>query len=344
MMRAAILYGKEDVRVEEVALPEVERGEVRIRIGAALTCGTDVKVFRRGYHAAMLKPPIRFGHELAGVVDAVGEGVTDWKVGDRVIPANSAPCGNCFFCTKNRPELCEDLLFLNGAYAEYITVPERIVQKNMLPIPDGLSDSQAAMTEPLACVVYGMQDMPVEAGETVVVLGLGPIGLMFVRLCHLAGANVIAFGRRRSRLELAAELGASQVYDAETIVDPVSMLRAVMNGGRGADVVIECVGKPEAWETAVALARKGGRVSLFGGCPSNTFVSIDTHRIHYDELTLRGTFHHTPETIRTALSLLTDRRVPGDKFIQREAGLEEVPSILADLAVGRGAVKTAILP
>ena len=343
-MLAAVLYGKEDVRVERVPVPRVGPGEVRVRIGAALTCGTDVKVYRRGYHAHMLRPPVRFGHELAGVIEDVGEGVTEWHRGQRVVAANSAPCGDCFYCRRDRPELCEDLLFMNGAYAEAITVPARIVRKNLLEIPPGLPFEEAAMTEPLACVVYGMEDAPVAAGETVIVLGLGPIGLMFVRLCCLAGARVLAAGRRKERLDLASALGAAEVFDEQAVPDLGATLRSHTEGRRGADMVVECVGRPEAWEIAISLARKAGRVSLFGGCPAGTSVMVDTHRIHYDEIALKGTFHHTPSTVRRALQFIASGEVPARDFIQRRAPLSEVPGILAELAAGSGPVKTAILP
>jgi len=343
LMRAAVLYGREDVRIETMPVPEVGPGEVRIRIEAALTCGTDVKVFRRGYHAQMLQPPARFGHELAGVIDAVGSDVTVWRVGQRVVAANSAPCRECFYCRKNRPELCEDLLFMNGAYAEYITVPARIVEQNLLEVPESLPIEQAAMAEPLACVVYGMEDSPVQAGETVIVLGLGPIGLMFVRLCKLAGARVLAAGRHGERLSLAARLGADIVFNENSTSNLADALRAETEGGRGADMVIECVGRPEVWELAISLARKAGRVSLFGGCPANTSIKVDTQRVHYDEITLKGTFHHTPATVRRALELIASGDVPAGDFIQRRADLQELPEVLAELASGCGGVKTAIL-
>ena len=347
MMQAAILHGKENVRIETVPISDVGRGEARVRIGAALTCGTDVKVFRRGYHAHMLTPPIRFGHEFAGVIETVGEGVENWRVGERVVAANSAPCEVCFYCRRGRFELCEDLLFLNGAYAERITVPARIVAKNLLPLPDHVAFEEAALTEPLACVVRGMEETPIEKGETVIVLGLGPIGLLFVRLCHLAGARVIAAGRRQERLALAERLGAAEVFDTEAIAeaDLIPTLTARTEGGRGADKVIEAVGAPQTWETAIALARKAGTVSLFGGCPKDTFVRVDTHRIHYDEITLRGTFHHTPAAVRAAFDLIASGQVPAREFIQSQAPLSDLPHILADLACGRhSAVKTAILP
>ena len=225
-----------------------------------------------------------------------------------MVAANSAPCGDCFYCRRAAPELCEDLLFLNGAYAEAITVPARIVAKNLYAIPDSLSFAEAALTEPLACVVRGMAAVPVRAGETVVVLGLGPIGLLFVRLCVLAGARVLAAGRRAERLALAAELGAAEVFDIAATPDILPALRSRTEGERGPDKVIEAVGRPEAWEQAIALVRKAGTVSLFGGCPAETFVRLDTHRVHYDELTLVGAFHHTPDTFRQALELIARRR------------------------------------
>src|SRR6266498_1950650 len=194
-MKAAVLYGKEDVRIEEVAPATLKSGEVRIRIEAALTCGTDLKVFKRGYHAKMIVPPAVFGHELAGVIAEVsgaecqvsGE---EWRVGDRVVVANSAPCGECFHCKVGQENLCEDLLFLNGAYAESIVVPARIVQKNLLRLKPETAFRDAALVEPLACVVQGIEDTRLARGQHVLVLGAGPIGLMFVALVKIAGCHV----------------------------------------------------------------------------------------------------------------------------------------------------------
>jgi L-iditol 2-dehydrogenase len=181
-MKAAVLYGREQVRVEEVAVPAIEKGDVLVRVRAALTCGTDVKVFRRGYHARMIVPPALFGHELAGDIVKVGSHVENFRVGQRVVAANSAPCLNCFYCRKGLENHCEDLLFNNGAYAEYIRIPARIVQRNMYEIPSHLSYQDAALIEPLACVLKGLEETNVRPGDNVVVIGQGPIGLMFVRL------------------------------------------------------------------------------------------------------------------------------------------------------------------
>lgn len=342
-MRAVVLYGQEDARMERVPIPQPAPGEVRVRIRAALTCGTDLKVFRRGYHARMIVPPAIFGHELAGVVDAVGEGVTEWQPGDRVVAANSAPCGRCFFCERQKEELCEDLLFFNGAYAEYACVPQRIVEKNLLRVPDGLPFEAAALTEPLACAVHGVEETGVRPGETIVVLGAGPLGLLLVRCAARAGARVLVLGRREDRLQAAEQMGAAARLDVAGCPDPAAWVRE-RTGGYGADRVIEAVGQPAAWETALTLVRKGGVVNLFGGCPSGTSISVDTFRMHYDALTLIGTFHHTPETIRQALKLLSQDPVPAEVTIRQRATLDELPALLPELARGGGPLKVAIHP
>ena len=345
VMTAAVLYGREDVRIEQVPIPTVGPGEVRVRIDTALTCGTDVKVYRRGYHARMIQPPAVFGHEFAGTIDAVGQGVKGWHVGMRVSAANSAPCGDCSYCRRSQWELCEDLLFLNGAYAEFITIPCRIVENNLYAVPDNLPLRHAALAEPLACVLHGMESLTIAPGETVAVLGLGPIGLMFVRMCVLAGARVLAAGRRAERLSLAGALGAEHMVDVDAETDVLDAVRALTEGSRGPEIVIEAVGAVEAWEQAISLVRNSGVVCLFGGCPEGTHASVDTHRIHYDQVTLKGAFHHTPRTFRAALELLESGDMMAEKFILRTGNLQELPGVLAAFAAGQSrAVKIAIVP
>ena len=340
---AAVLHGREDVRIDQIPIVALKPGEVRVQIGAALTCGTDVKIFRRGYHARMLQPPIRFGHEFAGTISEIGESVTPWKIGQKVVAANSAPCGECYYCRRELPEICDDLEFLNGAYAESLVIPARFVSRSLYELPAPLSFAEAALTEPLACVVHGMEAVPVAKGETVIVLGTGPIGLLFVRLCHLAGANVIAAGRRPERLNLALELGANEVFDERETPSLIATLKARTEAGRGADKVIEAVGTPESWQTAIALGRKAATISLFGGCPRDTTITLDTHRLHYDEMTLTGAFHHTPQTFRAALDLIRSDLVPARAFISETVPLSELPTVLAALAAGTSrAVKVAI--
>ena len=343
-MEAAVLYGKENVVVEAVPLPPVGPGEVRVRIRAALTCGTDLKVYRRGYHARMIVPPALFGHEFAGEIEAIGEGVTGWHIGQRVVAANSAACEKCFYCRKGLPELCEDLLFVNGAYAEYITLPKRLVKANLLTLPEKLSYEEAALVEPLACVVRGMLETDVQPGDTVAVLGAGQIGLMFTRLCTAAGARVICVGRRPQRLRLAQKMGADAIIPIGQVEDVVQSVRDQTEEGRGPDRVIEAVGLPEVWEQAIAMARKGAVINLFGGCPANTTARVDTSRIHYDEVTIKGTFHHTPQTVRAALDLIADGTVPAGEFIEQRASLADLPAVFRSLLNGNCAVKVAIDP
>ncbi|HSD66125.1 MAG TPA: alcohol dehydrogenase catalytic domain-containing protein, partial [Vicinamibacteria bacterium] len=256
-MKAAVLHGREDVRVERVEVPRLEPGDVLLRTRVALTCGTDVKVFRRGYHARMITPPAVFGHEVAGVVEEVGPAVEGVLPGTPVVVANSAPCGECHYCASGRPSLCDDLLFWNGAYAEFARIPSRVVRHNLLPLQGAVGFRQAAMVEPLACVVRGIEESGVAAGQTVAVIGVGPIGLMLVALARRRGARVVAVGRNRGRLQKARELGAEEALAVRTGEDLAERLRVRGNHGHGPDVVIEAVGLPETAEAAVQSVRKG---------------------------------------------------------------------------------------
>ena len=333
-MKAAVLYGKEDVRVEEVAERALQPGEVRIQIEASLTCGTDLKVFKRGYHAKMIVPPAVFGHELAGTICETRHG--DWAIGERVVVANSAPCGDCFYCRIGQENLCDDLLFLNGAYAESIVVPGRLVAKNLLRLRPGTEFRDAALVEPLACVVQGIQDTRLRAGQRVLVIGSGPIGLMFVALATQLGCAVTVSGRGSKRLDAARRLGADHVVEAG------SSDGAPFPADSRFDAVIEAVGKPETWEAAVRLVRKGGTVNFFGGCPSGTTVSFDTARIHYSNLALLASFHHTPATIRRALEFVESGLIRAVDFVDGECLLSDLPGLFRSMAAGNRAVKTLI--
>jgi L-iditol 2-dehydrogenase len=337
-MKAAVLYGKEDVRIEDVPTSSLKPGEVRVQIEAALTCGTDLKVFKRGYHAKMIVPPAVFGHELAGVISET-ESPT-WHLGDRVVVANSAPCGACFFCRHEQENLCDDLLFLNGAYAESIVVPARIVEKNLLRLKSETAFRDAALTEPLACVVQGVEDTKLTAGDRVLIIGAGPIGLMFVALAKHLGCEVTVAGRREARLNAARKLGAAHVIDIGDGHDLIKKIRA--GSPSSFDSVIEAVGKPEVWEAAVQLVRKGGRVNFFGGCPSGTSISLDTGLLHYSNLTLLASFHHRPRTIRGALHFIETGVIHSRDFVDGESTLSQLPALLKSMTAGNQAVKTLI--
>ncbi|WP_089408110.1 alcohol dehydrogenase catalytic domain-containing protein [Granulicella rosea] len=347
-MAAVVLYGKEDLRVEQLPVPVAGPGELVVKVGAALTCGTDLKVYRRGYHAMMLTPPIPFGHELAGVVTEVGSGVTEFAVGDRVVPLNSAPCDACYFCAKGQPNLCTDLLFNNGAYAEYLKIPARIVAKNTLRVPEGVPFEHAALTEPLACVVRGLEESGAQAGDSMVVIGAGPIGLMFMHAAELAGVDVIAVVKREDQVATAKLFGARQVVRVDEVDDIVAATRALTPDARGADIVIEAVATPATWEWAVGMVRKGGLVNFFGGPPSGTVVALDTNRLHYGDITLKASFHHTPSTSRTAFALITSGRFKAAEFLTGTATLDEVPAVFAKMMTrstdAMRDIKTAIFP
>lgn len=337
-MKAAVLLGKEDVRVREIAPKALQPGEVRVQIEASLTCGTDLKVFKRGYHQKMIVPPAVFGHEFSGAIVETAPDITRWGVGDRVVAANSAPCGQCFHCRNSQENLCDDLLFLNGAYAESIVIPARLVQKNLLRLRPETQFRDAALVEPLACVVQGIEDVKLRSGLRVLVLGAGPIGLMFATLAKHLGCYVAVSGRGEKRLETARALGADEVIDAGRDAN----LSEVAPADTTFDVVIEAVGKPETWEAAVRLVRKGGTVNFFGGCPSGSTVTFDTALIHYSNLSLLASFHHTPRTIRRALELIEAGVVRASHFVDGECPLSELPALFESMTRGNRAVKTLI--
>jgi L-iditol 2-dehydrogenase len=302
-VRALRFYGPGDVRLEEVPDPEPGPGDTVVQVEVALTDGTDAKTFRRGHPLLLAEAPSPFGHEFAGI---------DVETGRRVVAANSAPCGECPACARGEETLCEDRPFLNGAYAEYVLVPARIAERNMLPIPDSLPAHVAAMVEPLACCLHGIERAEVEADQTVAVLGLGPIGLMLCASAKDAGATVVAVGGRRERRDLASAFGAE------------------VGDGRGADVVIEAAGTEDAWRDAVGLVRKGGVVLFFGGRERGSELAVDTFRLHYEELTLRGAFHHAPRHVRAALAFLASGAYPWERLVTHRVGLADVPALFED--------------
>lgn len=343
-MTAAVLYGKENLQIETVDVPKIGPGDVLVRVRAALTCGTDVKVFKRGYHARMITPPALFGHELAGDIVAMGQGVSGFRIGQRVMAANSAPCGACYFCRRHQENLCSDLVFNNGAYAEYIRIPARIVQRNLHVLEDHVGYQDAALAEPLACVLRGLEESNLQPGDTVAVIGLGPIGMMFVRLAKAVyGARVIAIGRRQPQLDRAAKMGADELIVNVEGVDVVGAVKK-MTEGRGADVVIEAVGLPELWQLATHLLRRGGVVNFFGGCATGTDVNLDTNLLHYSELTLKASFHHTPALIRKALETVSKGYVTAKDFVNGVEPLTNLLEVMQHLMSHNGHLKTAIIP
>jgi len=340
-MKAVLYRGPGKLEIAEIAVPSIGPGEILVKVKVALTCGTDVKTFKRGHH--LLTPPSVFGHEFAGDIAAVGKDVDRFSEGMRVVAANSAPCNTCFFCKRGKHNLCENIFFNWGAFAEYIRVPARIVRQNVHLIPSGLSYREAALVEPLSCVILGSEAADIQLGDTVVIAGgTGPIGLMHLQLAlHRGARQTIVIGLKDERWTVAGALGAGHLIDAET-EDPVTRIEELTDG-RGADVVIEAAGLPQVWELSLKLVRKGGRIVFFGGPPQGTAVSLDTARLHYGDLTIKGVFHHTPRTVEKALSLLASGVVKAMPLISAELPLEKLEEGLQMMIEGR-AVKVAILP
>lgn len=338
-MLAALLYGQEDLRLEQVPDPTPQAGEVVIQVEAATTCGTDLKVWRRGGHAKMLTLPTLFGHEGAGRIVAVGAGVTTWRVGERVVANNSAPCMKCFFCQRQEYSLCPHLTWNNGTFAEYIRIPAPIVGHNLLQVPDHLPLVLAAMTEPLACVLHGISRSGVKPHDRVVVLGDGAIGLMFVAVLA-EYTEVILWGGNDQRLEIGKKLGAAKTFNYHQVTDIANTVKELTDGW-GADVVIEATGVPSVWETAIACGRPGATINLFGGCPKDTTITVNTEKLHYSELTLKGVFHNTPEYVKAALSLIASGTIPFDLLISEHRPLQDLEQVFMDMKA-RKVIKVAM--
>lgn len=343
-MKAVLFFEPGVIKYTDVEVPKIKPSEVLVKVDTALTCGTDVKTFRRGHPVLIKTVPSGFGHEFSGTIVQVGSEVDSFQLGQRVAAANSAPCKTCFYCRISRPNLCENLNLLNGAYAEYIVVPKRIVEQNMFIVPDSVSFEEAAFTEPLAVVLHGLERSDVDVGKTVGVVGIGPIGLMFVRLAKLRGARVIAMGRNPLKLKMAKEFGgADKVVDLTSHKDPVQFVRDLTPEQKGLDVVIEAVGMPEIWEKAISLTRRGGTINLFGGCESGTTVQIDTRRLHYDELKIISVFHHTPYYVSKAFRLIVNRLIDVRSLITETMPLKDLQTALELHEHGK-AIKVAIKP
>ncbi|RMG52886.1 MAG: hypothetical protein D6723_07970 [Acidobacteria bacterium] len=341
-MLASLLVRPGCLELREVETPRPGPGEVVVKIRAALTCGTDLKAFLRGHPKMSL--PTLFGHEFSGEIARVGQGVTAFREGDEVMSVHSAPCGHCYFCARGQDNLCQMTMSAKvmGAYAEYIRVPAHIVEQNMFPKPAHLSFQEAALLEPLACVLHGCEQFTLRPDDAVLIIGAGAIGLLHLLVLRTLGVeNIIVSGRRAYRLRMARELGATRVIDAAS-EDPVALVMEATRG-RGADVVIECTGRPEVWESAIQMVRRGGQVVLFGGCPSGTKITVDTGRLHYDQITLTSPFHYTRAAVRRSYEVLADGLTTARRLITAEYPLERLPEVFSLLRQGE-CLKYAVIP
>jgi len=342
-MKGAVLYGSKDVRLQEVKKPSVNSGEVLVKIKVALTCGTDAKVYKRGGHPKMIRVPSLFGHEWAGIVEKAGKNVKGFKKGDRVTSGNSAPCFKCYYCKIGEFSLCESLTFMNGAYAEYIKVPEPIVKTNLIKMSSDVSYEEAAFLEPLSCVVHGAEKIAVKKQEQVVIIGAGSIGLLFLQVSKNIGAKVTMVEKDKQRLKIAEKLGCDNFILRKNKSDAINEVKKLSNKGRGMDVAIEATGIPKAWEDSVEMVRGGGRVLFFGGCKPGEAVTLDTKLIHYSELTLKGAFHHAPSHVRKAYELISKKKLNLLPLITDRLPLDKISQAL-DKILNTEAIKIAIIP
>lgn len=346
--RMAMCYGNLDLRIEEHPIDEPRPGEVQLAVKAALTCGTDVKIYKRGY--PFLKPPFPVGHEYAGEVIAVGEGVDPGLIGKGVVTSNGAGCQYCFYCQRDQDNLCEGIeadfdeyVQMGGGFAEYINVHAPIVRQNLKVIPEGVPYEQAAMVEPVSVALHGVNQAGIRIGDTVAIIGAGPMGLLQTQLAKLRGARVISIEKSRERLAQAGRLGADVLINPDEVDDLVKTVRAAANDGRGPDEVIESVGLPQTWELAIDLARKGGTVVEYGGCASGTKITVDTKRLHYDELTIKGSYSASAYETEVAFNLLARGVIKASDYISGTYPLEQTKEAL-DAHMNQRGIKFLIKP
>lgn len=326
-MKAVIYHGPRDIRLEDVPMPAPGPGEVVVKLGAALTCGTDFKAYRQGHRVLLGDYPSRFGHELAGTVTALGKGVKTAKEGDRVVVANSAPMDDCFWCRNGQNHLCRSLKLHNGAYAEYDLVPAHIVSQNLHPLKPSVAFEIGALAEPFSCAIHAAEVHGVREGETALVIGAGPMCLFLVHALRARGAIVGVVGRSKPPLAAAAAAGADATF---SVLDgSVEGKVLAWADGRGPDHVFEAVGTPDTYLQAVALVRDGGKVCLFGGCAHGATVPLDVHRLHYKQITLHGVFHHTPKHFKEAVRLLSEGKVKTELIISGAVRLDGIPAFFA---------------
>lgn len=343
-MRVASLVAPGRVEIVEAPEPRPGPGEVVLAVEAALTCGTDLKAWRRGHPKMPMPTP--FGHEYAGVVAAVGRDVTAFREGDAVMGVHTAPCAepDCRFCARGQANLCPQVMrgMLLGAYADRLRVPAHVVARHLFPKPGALPFEEAAALEPLACVAHSIGQLGLTPDDTVLILGAGGFGLLHVAALRAMGiGRVIVSGRRPARLALARAYGARLVLDAER--DDVGAAIADVTGGHGPDVVIECTGQPAGWAEAIARVRPGGTLGLFGGLPAGVPFPLDATRLHYDELRLVSPFHFTPADVLAARGWLTSGAIPVRPLLSGEVPLDRLADAFEAMAAGEG-IKYVVRP
>lgn len=338
-MKQATLIEPGRIKIQDVPVPEPSNGEVVIGINTALTCGTDLKAYIRGHNLIPMPGP--FGHEYSGTVAKAGKGVTGIKEGDRVMGVHSAPCLKCGYCKRGFHNLCESIMDKKalGSFSEYLLLPSHVVKQNLFHKPDVISFEMAALLEPLSCVVHPYSGFNLDKTVTALVIGAGPIGLMHMAFLKKEGIKVIVCDVSGDRLAIAGKMGAEWT----SVPDELRAMIDNITDCTGVDLVVECTGQKTVWEGCIAYLRRGGTAILFGGCAAGTSVCYDSHRLHYDELTVLGSFHYTPGDVQTAFSALTERLIDLSMLISGEFPLKDIEKAFSLLAEGKG-IKYALKP
>jgi L-iditol 2-dehydrogenase len=350
-MKAVVYYGKNDVRVEEVPVPACGAGELRVRIEACAVCGSDLKTFQNGN--PRMKPPITMGHEFSGRLDTVGAGVRGFAAGERVVMATSVSCGQCFYCRKGWSNLCANLKPMGfafpGGMAEYLIVPELAVRNGhvvKVPDPPGgarLASEHAALAEPVSCAVNCAELCGITEGDTVVVVGAGPLGLMNLFVAREFGARKLILAQRAGK-----RLEQARAFDCGRLVNSSEEdLRAVVleqTGGLGADCVIVAAPSADAQAQAVGLLRKRGTLCLFASLPVGThLLSLDSRAVHYGELRVVGASDSTARHVEKALALLAKPGFPKEKLVSHRLGLEDIARAF-EMMTARDCLRVVLRP
>jgi len=340
-MLGAVLLKEGVLEVQDIPVPKPGPGELLVKVIAATTCGTDVKIYRRGH--PKFPPPLVLGHEFGGDIVEVGSGVSKFNTGMRVTANVFGECGECFYCQKDQGNLCENLEYNMGAYADYHLIPASIVRENTFIIPDHVGYAEAAIVEPLVCVENAFQLTGFRPGSKVAIIGAGgPISLLFIQLLARAGADsIFAIGHSDLRLEVAGKAGATVLINAKKMAARETILD--LTEGRGADLVIECAGSRAAWESAVEWVRPGGKVLWFGGLPGGTVVQLDAKKVHYGGITLLNSHGGTAKDARKAFDLIISGEINTRLLISEEMPITRIEEALNKMIAGK-AIKIAIHP
>lgn len=324
-MKAAVVYGKDDIRIEEYPTPKAEHGEIVVKIMASGICATDVKTLL-GQGLPKNLPTI-LGHEVVGEVFELGEGVTGFEVGDRVAVYPIAVCGDCYYCKNGRHNLCMKEFGLghgiDGGFAEYVKLPSQIVNiGGVIKIPDELPYEKAVLAEPLSCGLAALRANRVKKGDKVVIVGAGPMGLIHLKVSKWAGATVIVADLLEKRLDMAREMGADYCINVSEsdIADEVRKI----TDGFGAEVVITSLGIPKVIEESLKLVRNGGVLNIFGGPPAGQTISVDPRWIHYSEINLTGSFAATPEDFKKAVYIIACDEIQVEDLISDRFSLDSM--------------------